>query len=172
MEKDAIAVFTARSPARIVEEKGSQAWVLNPVRAKQCKWLVCTQNRHHPNHAFSDATEPHGAAFLIGKISAIRQSPERPSERWLIEISEYARILQPDVWQHWRNPVRYASLDELGIDVSELQFEAIPAAQQEARPQALTASSAPAVLTIAEAKKALAAAYGVRPDAVEIIIRG
>ena len=54
--EDTIVVFTARSPERIVREGGSKAWVLNPVRAKQCTWLVCTQNRHNPDHEFSDAT--------------------------------------------------------------------------------------------------------------------
>ena len=43
-------------PERIVREGDSQAWVLNAARAKQCTWLVCTQNRHNPDHAFSDAT--------------------------------------------------------------------------------------------------------------------
>ena len=33
-ENDAIVVFTARSPERIVKEGGSQAWVRNPARAK------------------------------------------------------------------------------------------------------------------------------------------
>ena len=71
--EDTIVVFTARSPERIVREGGSKAWVLNPVRAKQCTWLVCTQNRHNPDHEFSDATEPHGMGFLLGRISAIRK---------------------------------------------------------------------------------------------------
>ena len=67
-DADTIAVFTARSPERIAREGGSQAWVLNPARAKLCSWLVCTQNRHNPDHEFSDATEAHGSAFLVGKI--------------------------------------------------------------------------------------------------------
>src|SRR5580658_5524446 len=98
--EDTVVVFTARSPERIVREGGSQRWVLNAARAKQCKWLVCTQNRHNPDHEFSDATEPHGTAFLLGKISGIRSAREvdDKEERWLIEISEFARINIPDVW--------------------------------------------------------------------------
>jgi hypothetical protein len=176
-EKEAIVVFTARSPARIIEEGGSQAWVLNPARAKLCKWLVCTQNRHNPDHEFSDATEPHGAAFLVGKVSGVHQSIEEKAEdRWVIEISDYALVNIPDVWQAWRNPVRYMSLDELGIDVATLKFEPMPKKQEEggrddARPAA-AAPAAPGVMTIAEAKKALALTFGVSPDAVEITIRG
>ena len=172
-DKDTIVVFTARSPGRIIEEGGSQAWVLNPIRAKQCKWLVCTQNLHNPDHGFSDATEPHGSAFLVGKISGITPSPEGRDDRWLIEISEFARIAKPDVWNHWRNPVRYTSLSELGIDVDDLEFQPMLKAN-ETRPKRETAEVpwSPATLTIPEAKKALAATFGVKPDAVEITIRG
>ena len=42
-QDDVIVVFTARSPERIIRDGGSQAWVLNPARAKLCRWLVCTQ---------------------------------------------------------------------------------------------------------------------------------
>lgn len=170
---DAVVVFTARSPDRIIREGGSQAWVLNAARAKQCTYLVCTQNRNHPDHEFSDATEPHGTAFLIGKISAMRQPDEdRDQDRFMIAISEYARIEIPDAWKHWRNPVRYMSLDELGIDLDGITFQPMP-------PSAGAAAVAPhhgemptPVLTIAEAKRQLAAAFGVKPDAVEITIRG
>lgn len=174
-EKDAVAVFTARSPGRIIEEGGSQAWILNPARAKLATWLVCTQNRYNPDHEFSDATEPHGAAFLIGKISGVRQSLEEGGEgRWIIEISEYAFVNVPDAWKHWRNPVRYMSIDDLGIDVKALKFEPLPkkeeAGRDDAPPPATPA--APRMMTIAEAKKALALTFGVSPDAVEITIRG
>ena len=163
-DQDTIVVFTARSPDRIIREGGSQAWVLNPVRAKQAKWLVCTQNRHHPDHEFSDATEPHGTAFLVGKISGIVPSPENP-DRWMIEISEFARISMPSIWQG-RNPVKYARLLEIVFtDIRNLKFE--PMAQREAAKlveyRAEPASS-PHVLTIAEAKKALALTFGVKPD--------
>ena len=174
IEKDTIVVFTARSPDRIVGEGGSQAWVLNPARAKLCKWIVCTQNRHNPDHNFSDATEPHGAAFLIGKVSAITPSQEDGSgDRWLVEISEFARVEKPDVWKGWRNPVRYAWLADVGIDVAKLKFQPMPNAKQLRQThEAKTAPWPPATLTIAEAKKALAATFGVKPEAVEISIRG
>jgi hypothetical protein len=175
--EDTVVVFTARSPGRVILEGGSQAWVLNPVRAKQCTWLLCTQNRHNPNHELSDATEPHGAGFLLGRISAIRKSDEGKTERWLIAISEYARVSLPNAWDGSRNPVRYTSLNELGINLNDLDF--IPMSERAApTPERKTSASdsdavAPvAVLTIAEAKRQLAAAFGIKPDAIEITIRG
>jgi hypothetical protein len=65
---------------------GSQSWVLDPVRARQCTYLVCTQNQHN-KHDYSDATEPHSSGFLIGRISEIR----RPTD--------------PDDGKHAGNPV-------------------------------------------------------------------
>ncbi len=172
-EDDAVVVFTARSPDRIIREGGSQAWVLNAARAKQCTYLVCTQNRNHPNHEFSDATEPHGCAFLIGKISGMRTPDEdRDQERYMIAISEYARIEIPDAWKHWRNPVRYMSLEELGIDIGGLNFLPMPQSEQLPPATANHGEVPTPVLTIAEAKRQLAAVFGVKPDAVEIIIRG
>ena len=172
--EDAIVVFTARSPDRIVREGGSQSWVLNAARAKQCTWLVCTQNRHNADHEFSDATEPHGSAFLLGKISAIRQSQEEgDGARWQIAIIGFARINVPDAWDHGRNPVRYTSLAQLGIDPSKVTLKPMPQGDTTPSPAGRTAAGAPvAMLTIAEAKKALAATFGVKPDAVEITIRG
>jgi hypothetical protein len=172
-DQDAIVVFTARSPERIIREGGSQAWVLNPVNARQCRWLVCTQNRHNQDFEFSDASEPHGAAFLIGKISSIVRAPdESAGDRWMIAISEFARVSVPGVWDHGRNPVRYTSLEQLGINLNEILFEPMPAAAEPHTQAASKPSSAATALTIAEAKKVLAVTFGVRPEAVEITIRG
>ena len=91
----------------------------------------------------------------------------------MIEISEAARVSIPDVWKHWRNPVRYVSLSELGVGTDDLEFQPV-AGRREAQTkcESQPAPRPPATLTIADAKKALAAAFGVKPEAVEITIRG
>lgn len=169
MSIDCIAVFTARSPERIIREGGSQAWVLNPSHARNAKWLVATQNLHHDDPDFSDATEPHGSAFLVGKITGLRRADDS-NDRWMIEIGEYARVAIPDVW-HWRNPVRYTTLADLGIDPKKLNFNSMPP-KPKTPPDQASAPWPPKTLSIAEAKQALAATFGVRPEAVEISIRG
>jgi len=95
----------------------------------------------------------------------------------MIVISEFARIDIPALWANWRNPVKYLSFSELGINLRSLKFKAVPASEvteaptQKSSPAAPT--SAPAqMLTIAEAKKALALTFGVKPDAIEITVRG
>jgi hypothetical protein len=175
-EQNAIVVFTARSPERLIREGGSQAWVLNAARAKQCTWLVCTQNRHNPNHVFSDATEPHGTGFLVGRISGVQPSlGEDGRNRWLIEFGEFARIDCPGLWDHRRNPVRYATLKELGIDPSALKWEPMPKpalAKQPTGEDSDTRKIGVRPLTMAEAKKGLALTFNVPPEAIEITIRG
>lgn len=167
---DTIVVFTARSPERIVREGGSQAWVLNPARAKQAKWLVCTQNRHNPDPKISDPSQPHGAAFLVGKISEVRRSTQPGDEhRWMIAVSEFARIQKADVWDHSRNPVRYASLEQLGIDPKGLKFEPMPDAPGKVVPPTPAPSAG---MNIDEAKRALSARFQVPVEAIEITIRG
>jgi hypothetical protein len=170
---DTIVVFTARSPARILREGGSQAWKLDPIRAKKCVWLVCTQNQHNVDTKFSDATEPHGSAFLLGKISSIRQSSDPGDEgRWLIAIDEFARINIPDVWKGWRNPVKYLSLNDLQTDATSIEFQSMPERDASDDEGVSPVRGMHVALTIAEAKKALALTFGVKPEAIEITVRG
>ena len=173
-QKDAIVVFTDESAEHIIEDGGSGEWLLDPVRAKQCTWLVCTQNRHTPYHASSAAEAPHKSGFLVGRISGLRQaSTDSSSNRWLIEISEYAPINYPDLWDGGRNPRRYTSLEDLGISVDGLEFQPIPLRDAAPRQHGQRLpDSPPTMLTILEAKKALAATFGVNPEAIEITIRG
>ena len=112
-----IMVMTARGPDRIVSEKGTQSWHLNPDNAKRYEYVVCVQNRHNGN--WGGATEPHLMAFLIGKISDVELSKEpiEPGKppRYIIKISEYARLKkQAPAWVG-RNPVAYTDLAYLGI---------------------------------------------------------
>jgi hypothetical protein len=69
--------------------------------------------------------------------------------------------------------VRYTSLEELGISLDGIEFQPAPETGTASSPQPmkLPESSVP-MLTIAEAKNALAATFGVKPEVVEITIRG
>lgn len=175
-----VAVFTARSPQRILQEGGSQAWALDAARVRALPFLVCVQNQNNPDRDFSDASEPHGSAFLVGRISDVIPSPEAPSSgRWLIQICEYSTVQNPkNVWQGWRNPVKYGRLEDFDIDVSKLVFHAVseiqkdigPSPQKPTPPQADDGGTGP--ISIAIAKRGLAAFYGVPADAIEIVIRG
>jgi hypothetical protein len=120
MAQTAIVVFTARSLDEILRDGGSRDWRLDSDRASGCHYLVCTQNRR--NTDFGAPTAPHGAAFLIGRISGVVTSPDDPA-RWLIKISEYTECIIPNTWGksgHLRYPVWYTTLEDLGIDMTTL----------------------------------------------------
>ncbi|MGN2635626.1 hypothetical protein ACTD5D_05395 [Nocardia takedensis] len=164
--ENTVVVFTGKSFEKIVREGGSQAWKLDRSRAKRCEWLVCTQNaRNYEDYA--DGAAPHGSAFLIGRIARITPATDPGGEdRWMIEVSEYARLDRSNVWGGDRNPVRYTSLGALGIDPKGVKFQ-----KMERSATGATATAATG-LTIAQAKAGLAATYGVSIDSIEIVIRG
>lgn len=165
MDDSAICVFTGRSTRQILEDQGSGSWVLNLRHARRQRYLVCTRNQANTDWG---ADEYHRSAFLVGRISGLEPLPsEGGVARWKVQIDQYATSRQEDVWGPWRNPVRYTTLHELGIDLSSLIFEPVP-------PPLFFAfgKSGDQTLTIAEAKRRLARTFNVDPAAIEIIIRG
>ena len=126
--REAIAVLTAKGVATILREGGSCSWVLDPARARRCRWLVCTRNGHPDEWAREEeAPEPHRSAFLVGTIRDVVPSPDHEG-RWLVRPDRYALADLPEAWRGWRNPVRYTTLDELGVDPAGLEFRDMPPA--------------------------------------------
>jgi hypothetical protein len=76
----------------------------------------------------------------------------------------------------YRNPVRYSSFEELGIDPAKLKWEPMPEATEAPSSEEEAVIAVPArsgeALTIAQAKQGLALTFGVPVEAVEITIRG
>lgn len=162
-----ICVLTARGAPLILEEGGSQSWTLNAKRARMCEYVVCVQNIVPGD--WGDASAKHHDAFLIGRLADVVEAKDEGAKgkRWLLKFSEYAE-LPPigDAWPGYRNPVWYTSLQEIGIDVSSLQFKPMP------EPVVRSPAKATATMTIAQAKEGLAASFGVSPSDIEITIRG
>jgi hypothetical protein len=159
----AIAVFTGKPLEMLLAHGGSGPWVGAEERVKQQEYLVCIRKAR-------PGTEGHGNAFLVGKISAVRKHgfDRRGQKRWFFEISEFAAPSHQGQWQ-WRNPVRYTTLEELGIELKKLKFKPAPPATLS--PPISESGSSVKPLTIAEAKAGLAAKFGVSPDAIEIHIK-
>ena len=171
MSDEAAVVFTAKSIERILREGGTSSWRLDRNHARQCILAICTRNA---NADWVEGPEAHHSAFIVGKIRDVVPAPDTEG-RYLIQFSEYALVNIPDVWKGDRNPVKYASLEQIGIDPSSLKWEPMPAAAEDAATAAPTVSAsitAGAPLTLAEAKKGLALTFGVPPEAIEITIRG
>jgi hypothetical protein len=96
MSKNAVMVFTGRSPEQILEEGGTQAWALSPRRARMCDHVVCVQNRHTLERF--NPTQAHNMAFMLGKITEVALSDEQPEtsedkpDRHIIKFREFARV--------------------------------------------------------------------------------
>jgi hypothetical protein len=166
----AIAVYTGDTVEEILAQRGSGGWVINPAKASQRKYVVCCRKENWKNRK---AGVRNRAAFLVGIVSGLQKRTDSDNERgqwrFLIEISQYALLNKPDVWnKKARNPVAYFTLSELGIDLRGLKFKRLPSAPAPTGLRDATAKT----MTIAEAKKALAASFGVTPEDVEITIRG
>lgn len=160
----AVVVFTSETRQELLAHAGSRGWVLSPKSVKPCAYLVCCRRPDWNNKAEGI---PARAAFLVGRISSLTALDDsantRGQERFRIGISEFAEIMVADVWRkELRNPVAYAGLKELGIQDRKLKFQPVPDPPVAGREG----------LTISEAKKALAATFGVRPEDVEITIKG
>ena len=164
MPHAAIAVFTGKKLETLLSQGGSGPWVGSSERVKQQEYLVCIRKA-------TPGSELHGNAFFVGKISAVEAHgfDRRGQQRWFYKVSEFAVPTQNIPW-HWRNPVRYTTLEDLGIDLKKLEFTPAPVPTQDLPPPEALSSAKP--LSIAEAKAGLAAKFGVSPDAIDIHIKG
>jgi hypothetical protein len=133
MARAVVVVFTGRPVDEILDPgaRGSGDWRLDPARAREAEFLICTRNRHSPD--FPPTPEPHRAAFLIGRVTDIVRSRDRP-DRWLIRFDEFVQHIIPDIWGksgHLRYPIWYTTLEELGIDLNALPpFVRLPPADR------------------------------------------
>ena len=128
MERNVAVVFTGKSVNKILEMGGTASWRLNRNHAGRCTYVVCSRNSK-PKYGEGGGT--HGSAFLVGKVKSVVEvvKPGRDGRRsrYCIEMSEYAHVDVPHVWNGERNPVKYvATLQELGIEPDTLQWEPMP----------------------------------------------
>ena len=173
MSTKTIVVLTGKSIDTLLREGGTSSWRLDRNHARQCGFAVCTRNSKID---WVEGHEPHGSAFLIGKVSDVVPTPEDERPRYLIRFSQYALVSIHDLWKGDRNPVKYGTLEQLGIDHSKLDWKPMPAetARHDATQEVDHRLEETAVrpLSMDVAKKGLALTFGVRPDAIEITIRG
>ena len=167
----AIAVFTANSRDEILEVGGSAAWVVAKSRpAAGNFWSVSV------TPGMSISTTMSRMARHFWSAASADLSPmdidKKGMQRWIIEISEYAVVDYPEAWGEWRNPVKYTTLEELGIDPKKLKFKPMPPPTKDPAAACPARPTKTGALTIAEAKAGLALQFGVPPEAIEIFIKG
>jgi hypothetical protein len=172
-----LLLFTSRNIDQLLRDGGSQAWVLNLQRARECRYVVCAWNPRG-EYAQPNVNLRHGEAFLVAPISSIEPAaPPEPEGRYIVRFTEYAVPNESKlVWNGQRNPVAYSTLTQLGFDSKALAFARAASHHESAaktsRPSLRGGEGDVVPLTIPLAKRGLALYYGVKPDAIEIIIRG
>lgn len=169
----AVAVLTSRSKDEIIERGGTGNWAASSERIIQNRYVVVIRNQRENAHWHQNDFD-HGAAFLVGRISGIAETDESTADgrmRYVIEFDAYAEVDVPAAWGKSRNPVWFTTLDELGINLDSIEFTSL-ADGKCVQPSGMTAPGSENGLTFAEARRGLAARYGVTPHNVEIIIRG
>ncbi|HEY8572743.1 hypothetical protein [Phenylobacterium sp.] len=169
-----LTVLTFKSAEHLLADGGTQSWVLNRKRALTCRYVVCARHRQGPWKA--EGPEPHKHAFLVGRIDDIVPSSENAS-RWCVMFSEYALLNGPKLPLESASPTQYfPTLKSLGIDEAALHWQTL-ASSASAPPSTTLASPARAATartpaqTLNDAKAMVATAFGVAPEAIEIIVR-
>lgn len=157
MAEYVVSVLTYKSVETILKTGGTQSWVLDKPRAKACKYVVVCRNARTRD---AEGPEPHGSAFMVGKIKDVVPSTENDG-RWLILLSEFALCNSLDQWEG-RNPVAYWTTDDYkgDIDFDTLMFTPMP--NRVGEDEGISSD---------EAKVLLARKYKVPESAIEIMIR-
>jgi len=200
--RKSIIVFTHRDVEFLINLKGSTSWVLDPAKARNCDYVICTANS---NSELSKKEYEHRSAFLIAKIKNVRQALNLPRDahRYMIEFDEYALINEADYWQKGRNPIHYQDTDDLNIDLDLLEWKKIDEDRnlkavedyfeienayydqkdevsgkfkvkklEDKKKKRLEAKTNTEGLSISEAKEGLSKYYEIDQDNIEIILKG
>jgi hypothetical protein len=166
----AVAVFTSWKKEDILARGASGNWGVSPDRILQNRYVVITRNRHSD---WAPDDVEHGEAFLIGHISGVEETDEMTADgrpRVAIVFDSYAEVSIPNAWGKSRNPVWFTNLETLGIDLQSLNF--IDVKTGEKAEMAIVSLAPIDGLSFAEARRGLAARYGVPPNSIEITISG
>ena len=158
-------VFTSKSLETMIQEGGTGNWAGKEDRLRHTKWVVATRNLKSD---WTQGDEPHGSAFIIGRVSGVKASPAPEEERFVIQFDQYANISVLNAWTNNRNPIAYTSLHELGIAPEELSWTPFPP-----RPAVTTTPNSrgeqPATV-IDQARSMIASALSISPEAVKITV--
>ena len=194
------AVYTSHGLQDFEVFGGTARWKAVPQKVRQCKYVVCVKKQGEMQGGFGNPYVAPGTAFLIGRISDVREvavgdpqfymgdAYEAPG-RYLVRFDEYAEISLPDFWTRSQNPIAYRPeaelLNLLSIrDLEDLDFKPLRKASDAeivsykdrlpTKPKAhafyQVGHSAPC-LTIPQARQGLARQFGVAEENIEITIR-
>lgn len=196
---ESIHVFTHRSVEFLTKLGGSTSWILDPIRAQNCEYIICSRNNNN-GLAESDGID-HKSAFLIGRVSNVVPSLNIPRDenRFMVEFSEFSLITLDNFWQGERNPIVYLDtwnlLTDGYLDFSTLNWQKVPERNLEyiqsyfaienafyeqresnvshsKKRKAEVKNSSVEGMSIVDAKKELSKFYSLPLENIEIILKG
>ena len=167
MDRQAVMVLTSKSLETMIKEGGSGNWLANEDRIRRCRWLIAVRNRHSN---WAEGAEEHASAFLIGSIVGVKASPPPEPGRLVIQFNRYATINVPNAWVGQRNPVAYVTVDSLGINPDELEWQEFPGVMPDSAAEDERARETPSAV-IDRAKAMIAEALSISPSAIQITIK-
>lgn len=167
---DSVLIFSSDALENVVAAGGSGTWKLNVERARQATWLILA--RKHQGRG-----EGHREAFMVGRIARIAPVlAGGDTSRHVVEIESYSPVKVPDAWRKGdQYPIKYVNAkDVLGFDPEQLDFSSITERTRQFSydsPAETKATNPTDGISVAEAKRRLAAQFGVSEGSIEIVIR-
>ena len=166
--EDTLCIRTRDSLAKILSANNSAAWFLKVKRARAAKYLVCVSiDPDHPQHK--------RRAFLVAEISEVTldSSASQERSRYAICFQRYALLepLDQPVMTGSQNPVRWGQLaDFISVEAERLAWEDAPPKTRAYSYSTQEPREAQGGLSVEEAKRGLAARFGVPEGAITITI--
>jgi hypothetical protein len=169
-----LVVFTAKTIEQMLNNGGTQSWVLNPRSMNGVRYVVCTRNA---DPAYDEECgvrpEPHNSAFMVGIVSGLKKVDHRNDrDRYLVEFSDYALVAVAG-FRHGssRNPVTYSDTGQCrdnGLDLAGLEFQPMP--RGDGRLNRVPGTASGGGLSISQAKEGLSIFFDVPVESIQIII--
>lgn len=169
---DTIAVTTEDPATEILAARNSAAWSINVRRwTGQLRYLLCIRKSGGERRAFLICKN----LRFVQDIDATNRSKGK-RRKYAIEFDEFAVVDTPAKWKKSQNPVQFGELSDL------LPKGTIPSEFQKAPPKKPNAprfsysrkqpdNAGITGMSVAEAKRALAARFGVPEEAITITIQ-
>lgn len=164
-----VRILTRDTSDQMIRAGNSAAWFAREEKVKQADHFVCIA---------PGTRQP----FFLAKVEWVGPVPESGPNRWALYFSRYTKLL-PETFdlgeeRGGQNPFvtlkrpleEYLKVDYLELDWEEVEPDSPDRLQWSFSER--VQKTPKAGLTIAEAKERLAESLGVRPDQVEIVIRG
>jgi hypothetical protein len=159
----AFRIITRDSSQRMIEASNTAAWFAKEETIRGGEYFVCVRPQ---------TREP----FFIARIERYEPVPESGHNRWALFFNDYAEISgsELDLSESSKNPfVRFDLEDALKVPLGSIEWKHVG---ERSRRWSFSndgeSSTALSNLSIQEAKRLLASSLGVRPDQIEITIRG